>query len=171
MDSIRFGADWEGTLTLVTTLAVAGIAGSIGVVAYTAFRMPHPVLAVFVWVLGLPGLVALGLAYRWSPRAFSITEAAVVIERPGKPIAIPLASIREARELAPGTSFSRVLGSGGLFGYFGSFRNAQLGDVQLYATRRDGYVLLSTDAATYVITPSPAASFLEQLQGRLRRAR
>ena len=171
MEAVRFEAPWDVRLTLITTAAVIAVLLGIAIVLQTAMRAQHPALSILIATLALPGPVTIALAYWWAPRAYSIDATAVRIERRGAPIVVPLASVREVRELEPGSRMRRVLGSGGLFGYFGTFRSPELGDVRMYATRSAERVLLRTEGGTFVLTPSPADRFLAEVRARLDTAR
>lgn len=83
------------------------------------------------------------------------------------PVVIPLRSIREVRELPRQVFFTRVGGSGGFLGFYGEFRNRDLGQVTMYATRSSDRVLLATDGRSYVVTPDSPAAFVAQVQSRL----
>lgn len=171
METVRFSATWDTGLIAVTIFAVLMILLAIGGVVVTAVEMGathHSIaLAFVVGAFAIPGPVTLWMTYRWAPKAFRIDDTSVTVERPADPVVIPLASIRQVEDLPPNVSLARVVGSGGLFGYFGTFKNAELGTVRLYATRSSGRVLLRTDTGSFVLTPSPLPTFLSELRKRL----
>jgi hypothetical protein len=104
----------------------------------------------------------LGVSFALAPNGYSIEAARLRIERPLRAIEIPLASIRSAGTL-PDDAFRgarRVVGSGGLFGYYGRFWSRRLGAFRLYATRRTELVFVDTAADRFVLSPEPAERFL-----------
>jgi hypothetical protein len=80
----------------------------------------------------------------------------LIIVRPIKRIIIPLADIKEVRLLNKeelGTLI-RMFGSGGLFGYYGTFKSTRMGKLKLYTTRRNNRIMLTTvDEERILISP------------------
>lgn len=160
-----FTAPWDQKLTLVTvvvsTLLILGAAlaawVALAVVSSGAGRAALLCGGVF-------SLAALAGSILLAPRGYTIADGRLTIRRLVRPVEIPLASIRTVEPL-PAGSLSRslrTLGSGGLFGYYGRFRNSALGDYRMYATRGDGYVLVRA-ALPYVLTPDSPDRFIEAL--------
>lgn len=62
----------------------------------------------------------------------------------------------------------RTFGVGGLFGYFGKFANAKLGNMTWYATRRDKTVLIKTAGNKKIIlTPDDPNQFVADFNASL----
>jgi hypothetical protein len=58
----------------------------------------------------------------------------------------------------------RTFGVGGLFGYFGKFRNSKIGNMTWYATRRNQAILINlNDGQRIVITPDNPESLIVEL--------
>jgi hypothetical protein len=58
----------------------------------------------------------------------------------------------------------RTFGVGGLFGYFGKFRNSKIGNMTWYATRRNNAILINLkDGQRIVITPDNPESLIVEL--------
>ncbi len=58
----------------------------------------------------------------------------------------------------------RTFGVGGLFGYFGKFRNSKIGNMTWYATRRNHAILINLkDGQKIVITPDNPESLIVEL--------
>jgi hypothetical protein len=58
----------------------------------------------------------------------------------------------------------RTFGVGGLFGYFGKFRNSKIGTMTWYATRRNQAILINLkDGQRIVITPDNPESLIVEL--------
>jgi hypothetical protein len=127
------------------------------------------VLGAVVALTPFTAVLLLAVAWRETPREITVDGAAVTILRRAGPIAFPLASIRAVRELGPGVTFRRQVGAGGFFGYTGTFQNAELGPVQMLATRSDGRVLLETATQRWVLTPDDPGRFVAAVERRMGR--
>jgi hypothetical protein len=135
--------------------------------------------AIFILFLGIAvdtnSLIAEGIfalifvaAYAWSPSGYEIAGGEVVIKRPIGSIRIPVSGIREVR-LATKDDLRgsmRIFGSGGLFGYYGLFRNSELGESNWYVTDRGHAVVLIGDSGTAIVSPDDQAGFIAALGNR-----
>ncbi len=75
--------------------------------------------------------------------------------------------------LAPGLTASpdpdsgkgavRMMGNGGLFGYYGTFRSGRLGAFSAYATDWKFGVVVRTGGKTFVVTPEEPEMFITRL--------
>jgi hypothetical protein len=159
----RFEMPWDGTLKVSTSVFVAMMLAVAGGTAWLVLsRSGGDPPAVLAGLLGpLAAAVTLPLAWAFAPRALVLGRGLLRVDRPLRPVEIPLASIRAVgrvpREALRG--MVRTAGSGGAFGYYGRFWSRPLGAVRLYATRRDGYVLLDTGAGRYLVTPEDPDAF------------
>lgn len=108
-------------------------------------------------------LLLLFLAYAFSPRAYAISEDAVVIKRLVGDVRVPRADITGMRPGAADdfSGWRRIRGSSGLFGYYGLFRTAKLGKGYWYVTDRANTVIISTNAKVLVISPADVADFVQ----------
>ena len=171
MNAIRFDAPWDSGLKLATGLVFA-VTGSITLLlAWTSLRMSEVSASTIVGLvplvfLSMP-LLLLWAAWLEAPRAFTLDDAAIRVERRSGPVIIPLSGLRDVRELEPRIFFRREGGLGGFFGYSGNFHSEALGRVRLYATRSDCRVLLVTDQGPVVLTPGDPARFVEEVRARL----
>jgi len=95
-------------------------------------------------------------AYLYAPNKYIVKNGTLIIVRPIKRIIIPLADIKEVRLLNKeelGTLI-RMFGSGGLFGYYGTFKSTRMGKLKLYTTRRNNRIMLTTiDEERILISP------------------
>jgi hypothetical protein len=95
-------------------------------------------------------------AYLYAPNKYIVKSGMLIIVRPIKRIIIPLADIKEVRLLNKeelGTLI-RMFGSGGLFGYYGTFKSTRMGKLKLYTTRRNNRIMLTTvDEERILISP------------------
>ena|ERR1700676_50369 len=107
------------------------------------------------------------LAYALRPVNYQITNDELIVNRLLRSVHIPLKNIVSAELIESNTiSWSiRTFGVGGLFGYYGRFRNATLGNMIWYATRKDRPVLIRTIRDEKIIlTPDDTAQFLASLK-------
>jgi hypothetical protein len=166
--AMRFLARWDRTLRIATTVAVvAMLAGAALLLRLAATTDAPAATAVALCFAGVCALT-LGLAFSLAPSGYSVEAGRLRIERPLRPIEVPLASIRAARALPDGElrGAIRVAGSGGLFGYYGRFWSRRLGAFRLYATRRTGLIVVDTSTDRFVLSPEPPERFLDVLLSR-----
>jgi hypothetical protein len=129
--------------------------------------------AVFVLLLlltaAIPGVfvgcfaaLLLAGAYAWSPRSYTISAQSVIVERLIGSVRIPLDGIRAARIATPDDfrGCIRLLGNGGLFGYYGLFRTSKLGKCTWYVTNQSNAIVVITGAKTAVFSPDDMDAFL-----------
>lgn len=160
-----FAAPWDQKLTLVTvvgsTLLLLGAALASWVALSVVSSGAGRALLLFGGVFSLAALVGSILL---APRGYTIADGRLTIRRLVRPVEIPLSSIQAVEPLAAErlARSLRTLGSGGMFGYYGRFRNSALGDYRMYATRGDGFVLVRA-ASPYVLTPDSPDRFIEAL--------
>ncbi len=168
---VRFEAPWDGGLWATTVATIALVVAVTAFVIVAGARSGNPAVQAVTIVAALPGLLAVAGSWWWSPRAFVVSADGVRIERPAGAVEVPMSSIRDVQPLEDGLRFRRVFGVGGLFGHYGTFSEARLGSVRLYATRGGGRVALVTANGTVVITPDRPERFVSELRGRLQSGR
>jgi Bacterial PH domain len=78
----------------------------------------------------------------------------------------PLDGVREARTATPDDlrDCLRTFGNGGLFGYYGQFSTAKLGNCTWYVTNRSNAVVVVTSARTSVLSPDDVDGFLAAIR-------
>jgi len=163
----RFELGWETGLK-VSTAAFALLLLGVGAgVPFVTWRAAHGDPAALPGVL-LPLLavaVVLPLAWALAPRALALRGAFLVVERALRPVEIPLGAIRAAGRVTRQEvgGMVRTWGSGGAFGYYGRYFSRGLGAVRLAATRRDGYVVIDTEAERWLVTPDDPDVFVAAL--------
>lgn len=163
----RFDLPWDRALRVSTSLVVVLVLGVGLGVPLLVWRaepgspagLPALLLPLLVVVVFLP------LAWALAPRALTLGGGVLRVERPLRPVEIPLDGIRAAgrlpREALRG--LLRTWGNGGAFGWYGRHWSRGLGAIRLHATRRDGYVVIDTDEGRHVVTPGDPDAFLAAL--------
>lgn len=161
----RFAAPWDRRLTVLTWVGSVILVGASILVCYEGLRRePTTPVGVAMAAFAAVPMLAFILSALMGPRGYRVAAEGLVIERWVAPISIPHASIRSVERIS-GDRLSgsiRTLGSGGLFGYYGRFRNRALGSYRMYATRSDDLVLVLSDAP-YVLTPDSPERFIAAL--------
>jgi len=117
-------------------------------------------------LVGTLELCVLTLAYLYSPQSYDVSGSSILIKRLVGIVRLPLTSIRELRA---GTADDfrkciRLWGSGGVFGYYGSFKTAKLGKCKWYMTNRSNSVIVVTSEMTAVLSPNDVAGFLASVR-------
>jgi hypothetical protein len=117
------------------------------------------------YVMPLAFIIMLLFTYGFSPKGYSLQDGQLVIYRPFRnkfygTESIQTVSIVAKEELKWSM---RVFGVGGLFGYFGLFRNSRYGTMIWYASRRDQFVVIErSNGKTIVLTPDDPNSFVSE---------
>lgn len=159
---LHFPAPWSTAVKIISVVATGLLLG-IPVVGGRLLPGDTPelgrfliqVLPVAVWLGTLPFIV----------RGYVITERELRIERLGWENRIPLRDILSATADPEAMRWSiRLCGSGGLFGFFGWFRNRKLGTYRAYGTDPTHAVVVKLRHRTLVVTPHDPAAFVLALR-------
>jgi hypothetical protein len=163
--STRFAAPWSLAVKIITVLSLALLLGASFYGA--AFMNETAPLAARALVTFLP--LALVLAtLPFMVRGFAITHDALLVERLGWANRFPLADmVSVAADPKAMCGSIRLCGSGGLFGFFGWFRNRTLGTYRAYGTDPQNTVVVRLRHRTILVTPADPERFVEQLRQRL----
>jgi len=62
----------------------------------------------------------------------------------------------------------RIFGNGGLFGFYGIFRNESIGNYRAYFSNFSDLVLIETDKKKFVISPENPDIFTDYLKSRIK---
>jgi hypothetical protein len=107
-----------------------------------------------------------------SPRNYELTATELKINRLFKPVRIPVSQIKnvelitEPEKLAKNTI--RTFGVGGLFGYFGKFWHAELGNMTWYLKNFKNVLLIELTEGRKILLSPDDASMAEKMQDVLR---
>ena len=173
MKVVRHEAPRDGTVKFLTGATIF-ILGSAAVLLVAGFgqdlyaRFRHPAVFVVPLVFLVTPVIVLFAVSAEAPVAYTVGDDTLRIERRAGTVSIPISSIREVRVLPAQVTFWRVGGSGGWLGFYGEFKNPELGQVTMYATRTEDRVLVVTDGRSYVVTPASPEAFAADLESRLR---
>ncbi len=164
-ETILFGAPWDQKLRVITGLVTALLIATTVFLAWAALtRVPFWPIRLLMLIYTLVPLGVLVAGAMMGPVGYAVHDDGLRVERRWFPVDIPREEIRGAELLPPerlaGTW--RTLGTGGFFGYYGQFRNRDLGSFRMYATRSDGYVLVKA-SRFWVVTPDSPQRFVEAI--------
>lgn len=143
----HFHAPWSLKVKLMTAAVVA-------IIGVTYVISP-------LWA-SLPVVGILFGCFVFMIRGYSVTEDEILIHRLGWATRFDLSTLQDIYAAPRSMTGSvRTFGVGGLFGYFGWFRNATLGSYRAYATNEEHTVVLELADETIVITPDAPGDFVE----------
>jgi hypothetical protein len=163
-DETRFSAPWSVSLKVLTVftciLPLATTAVGVALLPENA-----PALARAVLVIIPPALLIASLPF--AILGYVLRDGELVIERLGWCNRINLKSVVSATVDPDAMRGSiRIFGSGGLFGFFGWFRNGRLGVYHAYCTDLKRNVVLKLADRTIVISPDDPNRFTQELTRR-----
>ena len=148
-------------ITWSTILLMAAIFLIIAFVGVIPFWFKILVLILFGTILYL--------TYAYSPLGFEIRNDSVTILRKIKPVIIKMEKIQDVRVDPEAATLKAIrFGSGGLFGFFGTFYSSKLKFHKRYVTCRKNAVLIVADKK-YVITPDKPDLFVQLLPERIKK--
>jgi len=109
-------------------------------------------------------LVAMA-GYAWSPRGYWVSGSAITVKRLIGNVVIPVEGLSEVRkaEAADLAGCIRLFGSGGLFGYYGTFQTSSLGVTKWYVTNR-AHMVVGIGSKTLLFSPDDVDGFLDAVR-------
>jgi len=96
-------------------------------------------------------LAIFGIAWLLHPTSYEITNDYLLIHRPLSAIKIALSDISKFQKTEAGFSL-RLVGSGGLFGYYGLFTSSKLGRHHRYTGSNEDLVLIDAGKRKYLLS-------------------
>lgn len=147
------------------TVGVTVLFAVIIVGQYALIRTAGTAIPIYTTVGLLSGYF---IAFAFRPVSYELTDDKLIIHRLLWDIKIDRTNIRSVEILDKeriGWAI-RTFGIGGLFGYYGKFANAKLGNMTWYATRKDKTVLvLTADNKKIILTPNDPEEFIADFNG------
>ena len=164
-----FAAPWDRRLRIATRAVVAFLCVEFIGITVVLFltNTQRTALAVGTMFCVMNALI-IAFTSSYAPRGFLVDETGVTVVRKISPVHIERNAIRRVTHIEADRFMksTRVWGNGGLFGYYGSFRNKALGNFKMFATNRGNGILIEGDT-TYVITPERPDEFVDVLTSYL----
>lgn len=157
-----FTASYDTMARIITAFTLVVLA----VVPASAVASGEDVTQIAVCMPALVFVLVLiyGLGFR--PLRFEITPSEVIIHRWFRNVTIPVRSIQrvEVLDRAPAKGTLRTLGSGGFFGYLGTFYTLGYGFMNWHLTHRKRPVLIVADRGKYLLSPDDSDAFAADLE-------
>jgi hypothetical protein len=145
---------------------LTALAGLIAVLAPLVLLLAQPrgLLVLVMLPALLVALVAVPMVL--SPAGYAVGSGDLAVLRRGtRPLLFPLRSLLAARPTAMPRSL-RLLGSGGMFGWWGRFANRDWGRFKAYATDRRRGVLLEWPGFKLFVSPEDPEAFCRAVLAR-----
>lgn len=129
---------WSPFAIVVTALIVIGMfVLIIAIDRFPQWRLP------LIIVLACTFITTVAAAF-FSPTRIIVTDTNLIIKFSLRSKVIPLAEIESAAPYQRTMNFVRTFGSGGYYGWWGRFRNQELGKFFVYATNLRRLILITT---------------------------
>lgn len=98
-------------------------------------------------------------------KGYKVTPSKIIIDRLFLKKDLPIDSISEVRLLdKKETRYTlRIMGVGGVFGYYGEMWSAKLGNSTWYSTKYSSLVLIRVKKKKYVVSPDDREKFVAQV--------
>lgn len=160
----QFTASFDLTAKIMTICIVLVVVTIITGV-WIGYAIDGPKLGLPIYITAMLGTI-MAVAYAYHPKGYEVTETEIVIVRAASKVHIPLGTVKDVKILPKVSKrgLIRVMGNGGLFGYYGEFRNKDLGTMEWYLTKRSNVVLVQTDKAKILLSPNHPEDFVKLLR-------
>lgn len=169
----RYASPWDRSLKVSTAVVIALLVGIGAVMLFRAAAVDEPAVARVLALAVVPfPLILLG-TWAFAPRGFAVEAGLVRVERPVRPVEIPLREVRSV-DVLPDDALRgtlRTFGASGAFGNYGWFWSRRLGPFRMYTTRSRRLVRIVAGKRTFVLSPEPADRFVEEVLTRSPAAR
>lgn len=164
----RYASPWDRSLKVTTAFLFAVMVGVSALVLALYRAAPGGEAPALLLLTPALFLVVMLAAWALSPTGFTVEAGVVRVERPVRPLEIPLRDIREVAALPDGAmgGVIKTFGSSGAFGHFGWFWSRRLGRFRMYATRSKRLVRIVAGERTFVLSPEPVDRFVEEVLAR-----
>lgn len=137
------------------------IAVMCGVVVYAA---KQPDNEVAVWILSAAFLALILSTLVFMPISVSVDKNFIKVARPLKTKKIPLKEVSDVRLCSPTMGAIRMCGSGGCFGWYGWFKEKDLGKYfAYYGKASDCFLITLKDGRKYMLGCKDAHEMVEFL--------
>jgi hypothetical protein len=106
------------------------------------------------------------VSYLWHVQSYEVTSGGIEIKRPVGSKLIGFSSIKHLKKVESNDLgfVLRLLGVGGIFGFFGIYKSQYYGKMTFYATQQRNYVIVETDLKKYVLTPDEPFDFVKSVE-------
>ena len=164
---MRFGAPWSTSVKTITILVIAtlGFVVIVGISLLEDVGSGSSILIVLSTIV-MPVLTLIASAI-WMIRGYVIVGETLQVQRLGWQSKLDLKELESAEADPEAMDKSlRTFGIGGLFCFYGRFRNKKLGAYRAYATDPKRSVVLKFQNQTVVVSPDRPVDFVACIKDR-----
>ncbi len=120
----------------------------------------------------IPALIITGVLAAFSlwfaPLSISLTDKAIATHSPLRVHSIPFEKIREVKLFQPTMGTFRLCASGGFMGYWGIFRESDIGSyTAFYGKASDCFLVTLKDGSRYILGCEAPADMVAAIKSRL----
>lgn len=152
---------YSGFVWILTLGATAVIAGA----SVVSLRNDNLVTAIICWAVLL--IVFIG-ALAYAPIWVAVTDGLLILRRPLSYLRIPVDEIAEIKRHSPTMGEKRLLGSGGWFGYWGWFMEADTGRYFAdYGKASDCFMVTLKDGRKYLLSCTDPDRIIKQIESEI----
>lgn len=156
-----------GTTSIIITIGISLFLGLLlTFLLYRAISANQIVLSIIFLAITIAISTLYLLTYLYRPIHYAVDSKHLTIKRTIKDIEIPMNEINDAFLVRPDSMKwkERVGGNGGLFGFYGNFKNS-FGLMTWYATKLGNYIMIETlDNNRIIITPDNNADMIKEIR-------
>ena len=156
-----------GTTSIIITIGISIFLGLLLTsLLYRAISADQIVLSIIFIAVTIAISMLYLLTYLYRPIHYIVDSKHLTIKRPIKDIKIPMNEINDAFLVRSDSMkwTERVGGNGGLFGFYGNFKN-DFGLMIWYATKLRNYIMIETrDNNRIIITPDNNADMIKEIR-------
>jgi len=164
-DEMRFPAPWSLSVKIITGVTL-GLLSAATFLAWRLLPANTPPFARLLAMAAPPAILLFTLPF--AVRGYVLRNDELRIERLGWFHRVPLSAVLSVTADPDAVRGSiRICGSGGLFGFFGWFRNRKLGVYRAHGTDPALAVVVKLPHRNLVVTPADPNRFVLELQARL----
>jgi ABC-type glucose/galactose transport system permease subunit len=131
MNSIKFNILWSTAVKVITIISYAIILSPLFFLLGISI-MPITLVIFLIFLSLVPLLSGFIYAYFNAPKFLELTESQLIVHKRKGRKNISYDQISETRIYKPDKSDIRTFGVGGLFGFFGDYKNAVIGNYQAF---------------------------------------
>ena len=156
------------TLTKIITVGTCLLVITIPVVVFSQEVEEGVFMSPSIMIACLPILIPV-IAFYYKVTGYQVDSKGVTVKRIGHDFLIPMASIKSTTADAAAMRRSlRTFGNGGLFGFYGRFRNKKYGSYRAFVTSPAHSVVLDVESGVILISPDRPIKFVEKLESLLK---
>lgn len=158
---------WSASVWIITIVTLAFIAG--GAFHVVSIKWPVGMLWLKYLIIAIL-LISIIIGVRYAPIRLKANCEKITLRMVFGSRKIPLSEVTGVtRILKSDINCSiQILGSGGLFGYLGQFKNDKLGNYNMYATELNNLILVRTRNKNYLFSCSCPYEFIEYVNLQLK---